>query len=114
MIVWGGASSVVGVTGGRCNQGTDSWAATTTTTAPAGRELHTAIWTGNEMIIWGGTFSDGGGNHYLNTGGRYCAQRPPTPTPSSTPTSTPTPRASPTATPTATPTPTPSSTPTTL
>ena len=37
------------------------------TNAPAGRCAHTAVWTGSEMIVWGG--------HelacYLNTGGRY-------------------------------------------
>jgi hypothetical protein len=35
------------------------------------------VWTGSEMIVWGGT--DGGS--YLNTGGRYCAQPPPCPAP---------------------------------
>jgi hypothetical protein len=47
---------------------TESWTATTTANAPTGRWFHTAIWTGNEMIVWGG----GGhtGNHF-NTGGRY-------------------------------------------
>ena len=35
--------------------------------APSGREFHTAVWTGSEMIVWGG-YSSG---HYLNTGGRY-------------------------------------------
>jgi hypothetical protein len=39
------------------------------TEAPDNRERHTAVWTGSEMIIWGG---DNGG--FLNTGGRYCAQ----------------------------------------
>src|SRR5438128_8005431 len=44
----------------------DSWTATSTTSAPAGRYLHTAEWTGSEMIVWGGyNGSD------LNTGGRY-------------------------------------------
>src|ERR1700690_1790219 len=33
----------------------------------AGRSLHTAVWTGNEMIVWGG---DGPGV-YLNDGARY-------------------------------------------
>src|SRR5437773_4481548 len=44
----------------------DTWTATSTTSAPAGRYLHTAVWTGSEMIVWGGyNGSD------LNTGGRY-------------------------------------------
>ena len=42
----------------------DSWTATSTTNAPTGRYLHTAVWTGSEMIVWGGCC-------YLNTGGRY-------------------------------------------
>jgi N-acetylneuraminic acid mutarotase len=45
----------------------DSWTATTTTNAPTARSGHTAVWTGSEMIVWGG--SDG--VNYFNTGGRY-------------------------------------------
>ena len=41
-------------TGGRYNPGTDSWTATSTTNAPAARYVHTAVWTGSEMIVWGG------------------------------------------------------------
>ena len=44
----------------------DSWAATSTTNAPAARSSHTAVWTGSEMIVWGGY-----GGSYFNTGGRY-------------------------------------------
>ena len=50
-------------------QCTDQWGATSTTNAPEARLFHTAVWTGSEMIVWGGTpdnsFTD------LNTGGRY-------------------------------------------
>jgi N-acetylneuraminic acid mutarotase len=45
----------------------DSWTATSTTNAPTARELHTAVWTGSEMIVWGGNRSSG----VFNTGGRY-------------------------------------------
>src|SRR5438132_4632562 len=45
----------------------DTWTATSTTSAPAGRYLHTAVWTGTEMIVWGGF----NGSSFLNTGGRY-------------------------------------------
>ena len=41
-------------TGGRYNPSTDSWTATSTTGAPAARTYHTAVWTGSEMIVWGG------------------------------------------------------------
>ena len=34
--------------------------------APAARSQHTAIWTGTEMIVWGGS-----GNGPSNDGGRY-------------------------------------------
>src|SRR5437899_6290546 len=32
----------------------DTWTATSTTNAPAARDTHTAVWTGSEMIVWGG------------------------------------------------------------
>ena len=34
---------------------------------PTARVYHTAVWTGSEMIVWGGD----DGTHVLNTGGRY-------------------------------------------
>jgi uncharacterized delta-60 repeat protein len=113
MIVWGGLPQFFN-TGGRYNLGTDSWTATSTTNAPSGREYQTVVWTGGEMIVWGGDNSTG----ILNTGGRYCAQQPPTPTATPTPspapttssTNTPTPIASATATGTIAPSPTPSPT----
>jgi len=42
----------------------DTWTATAITNAPTAREGHTAVWTGAEMIVWGGF-------NVLNTGGRY-------------------------------------------
>ena len=76
MIVWGGIvpfnfdPAVYANTGGKYDPSTDNWTATTTIQAPTGREFPTAVWTGNEMIVWGG-FSDDGSFNYLNTGGRY-------------------------------------------
>ena len=52
MIIWGGFNTEN--TGGRYNPDTDSWTTTSTVNAPDGRYGHTAVWTGNEMIIWGG------------------------------------------------------------
>src|SRR4030095_10956996 len=65
MIVWGGqdANFVFLNTGGRYNPLTNSWTATSTTNAPPTRTGHTAVWTGSEMIVYGG--------YYLTTGGRY-------------------------------------------
>ena len=54
-------------TGGRYNPITDSWIATSLVNAPTARGYHTAVWTGSEMIVWGGD----GESSYLNTGGRY-------------------------------------------
>jgi N-acetylneuraminic acid mutarotase len=98
MIVWGGAFFDFGnfawvpfSTGGRYNPSTDNWTPTNLTSAPDARYLHTAVWTGNEMIVWGGS-----GFGALNTGGIYCAQFGPTPTPSPTPSPRATPRPRPT------------------
>jgi N-acetylneuraminic acid mutarotase len=44
----------------------DNWTATSLINAPDARDYHTAVWTGSEMIIWGGWNGPG-----LNTGGRY-------------------------------------------
>src|SRR5207247_4901423 len=57
MIIWGGSSNSGSISlndGGRYNPGTNSWTATSTTNAPAAAKLQTAVWTGNEMIVWGG------------------------------------------------------------
>src|ERR1051326_4192751 len=74
MIVWGGFFHDVNTftdtyfnSGGKYNPATNSWTATSTTNAPSGRYGHTVVWTGSEMIVWGG----GDANNYLNTGGRY-------------------------------------------
>src|SRR5207237_1169305 len=45
----------------------DTWTATSLTNAPVARDYHTAIWTGSEMIVWGGF----NGSSVFNTGGRY-------------------------------------------
>ena len=45
----------------------DIWAATSTVNAPVARHAHTAVWTGSEMIVWGGEAVSG----YLNSGSRY-------------------------------------------
>ena len=70
MIVWGGYSheSAEGRsnTGGRYDPLADSWRATSTTSGcPSPREYHTAVWTGSEMVVWGGATPDGA------TGGCY-------------------------------------------
>jgi N-acetylneuraminic acid mutarotase len=69
MIVWGGQNNTSLNTGGRYNPATDGWTLTSMVNAPAARRAHTAVWTGSEMIVWGGA-----GDNYpflLNTGSRY-------------------------------------------
>src|SRR5260370_910507 len=39
-------------------QCTDQWGVTSTTNAPTARDRHTAVWTGSEMIVWGGSVYD--------------------------------------------------------
>jgi len=71
MIVWGGCAGhpcdMPLNTGGRYNPSTDSWTATTTTNAPTGRSSHTAVWTGSDMIVWGGTEDTTGGRYNPST-----------------------------------------------
>jgi N-acetylneuraminic acid mutarotase len=45
----------------------DTWTPTSTANAPSARGYHTAVWTGVEMIVWGGY----DGTQPLNTGARY-------------------------------------------
>ena len=71
MIVWGGwYSNGIGYqivnTGGKYDPATDNWTPTALTNAPNGRRWHSAVWTGSEMIVWGGEVSGP-----VNTGGRY-------------------------------------------
>lgn len=71
MIVWGGEISVSGTltnAGGRYNPMADSWESLTLADAPVERMFHTAVWTGSEMIVWGGFFDS---STLLNSGGRY-------------------------------------------
>jgi N-acetylneuraminic acid mutarotase len=72
MIVWGGDLTQLPFqtqSGGRYDPALDQWSETSIVEAPAPRDFHTAVWTGSEMIVWGG-------NGSFNTGGRYCAMAP--------------------------------------
>src|SRR4029078_3475760 len=58
MIVWGGQGGDVttSASGGRDNPATSSWSPTRLDgTTPDGRYGHSAVWTGTEMIVWGGS-----------------------------------------------------------
>jgi N-acetylneuraminic acid mutarotase len=74
MVIWGGDLYIEGPsfpgTGGRYDPVIDTWAPTSTTGAPVFRLNHTAVWTGNKMVVWGGrTYDPFAGD--LNTGGLY-------------------------------------------
>jgi len=77
MILWGGRTNNVDYTvttlndGGRYHPNTDSWSPISATAAPSARYDHTAVWTGKEMIIWGGSRVVLGNGFYMNDGGRY-------------------------------------------
>jgi hypothetical protein len=70
MIVWGGDTEVsLANDGGRYNPATNSWVPTYAgPDVPDPRWFHTAVWTGSEMIVWGGDDEQGYG---MNSGGRY-------------------------------------------
>ena len=51
-------------TEGTCTD--DNWTATSTTNAPQARNSQAAVWTGSEMIVWGGIAPP-----YLQSGGKY-------------------------------------------
>jgi N-acetylneuraminic acid mutarotase len=73
MLVWGGDRSAspyetqLVATGGAYDPVGDRWRALSEVDAPVAREFHTAVWTGSELIVWGG--SDG--RQFLSDGGRY-------------------------------------------
>jgi len=72
MIVWGGTSITTSGalnTGGRYDPSTDTWSPTALLNAPTTRSNHTAVWTGSQMVVWGGATS--GGSTSVNTGASY-------------------------------------------
>lgn len=78
MIVWGGYSSATSPTnplnfqalntGAAYDPFTRTWRAISTVNAPSARGLHTAVWTGSRMIVWGG---DNGRDTDIGGGGIY-------------------------------------------
>jgi hypothetical protein len=70
MVLWGGAGPPghgIFSDGGRYNPATNAWAPVSTANAPGRRFDHTAVWTGTEMLVWGGS----GDISLLSDGGRY-------------------------------------------
>jgi hypothetical protein len=61
MVVWGGETGLGGLIaytndGGQYDPAANVWTPTTTFEAPSARSSHTAVWTGNQMLVWGGFF----------------------------------------------------------
>jgi hypothetical protein len=70
MIIWGGRpadGSTSFNTGAMYNPANNTWTPVSNTNAPSARSGHSAIWTGTEMIVWGG----GNLGTVTNTGARY-------------------------------------------
>jgi hypothetical protein len=65
MVIWGGLGSLN--TGGRYDPVANAWTPTSVVEAPEGRSNHTAVATGDSMIVWGG-FDD---TSEVNSGGIY-------------------------------------------
>jgi N-acetylneuraminic acid mutarotase len=69
MVLWGGATGAIYYNdGGRYNPAANTWTSIlgTLSNTPAGRRIHSGVWTGSELIVWGGW--NGGP---LSSGGRY-------------------------------------------
>ena len=71
LLIWGGAYWLNDYNvrsygnGGAYSPSSDSWSPLSSASAPAARRAHSAVWTGSEMIVWGGinenwqVFNDG-------------------------------------------------------
>ena len=74
MIVWGGSDGAsVLPDGARYDPLTDAWSPMAQTAQQHGRREHTAVWTGSEMIVWGGagTGDGAGAGGVMPSGGRF-------------------------------------------
>jgi hypothetical protein len=74
LVVWGGGAPTARTptnTGGRYAPATDRWSPTATTNAPSARQVPAGVWTGTEMLVWGGQLFDGSRYVRFNDGARY-------------------------------------------
>jgi hypothetical protein len=73
MIIWGGQGTTPNAPigdGGRYSTADSAWVPVPATGAPSPRRHHTAVWTGTEMIVWGGDDMPER-YHQLGDGARY-------------------------------------------
>lgn len=62
VLIWGGSGTggaALGDGAAYDPSGVGAWTAITMTAAPTARTAHTAVWTGTEMIVWGGSSAAG-------------------------------------------------------
>lgn len=77
MVVWGGFSIDDQNTftyladGGVYDPKTEEWKWISSTGAPAARSDHTAVWTGQKMLVWGGKVSSSTSETFFDDGGTY-------------------------------------------
>ncbi|WP_395736574.1 kelch repeat-containing protein [Prosthecobacter sp.] len=84
LIVWGGTAGSFSAPangidftyndGARYTPATGVWTPLPAANAPSGRFGHSAVWTGTEMIVWGGMYGNAPIMTTLNTGARYNPQ----------------------------------------
>lgn len=75
MLVWGGRSGDFApnypLAGARYDPVADSWLPMTPLNAPLGRTGQAAVWSGSEMVVWGGVRTVLPDDFFLGHGGRY-------------------------------------------
>lgn len=75
LIVWGGWTggpyeNTGGIWNPKAGAANNGWTAITMQNAPAARSFHTGVWTGHELLVWGGCGEDGC-NKFFGDGGRF-------------------------------------------
>ena len=72
MVIWGGASRKSSFADGASYDPVlDRWTALPASGAPTSRWTHTASWTGQAMVVWGGTHEDGAEVGFLASGAAF-------------------------------------------
>ncbi len=74
MLVWGGSNNgttTPSANGSIYRPASNDWTPVATAGGPQGRWRHKAVWTGTEMIVWGGSTSNVDTYVYTATGSRY-------------------------------------------
>jgi hypothetical protein len=72
MLVWGGWDTRAAFGDGAAySPAADAWEPTAAADAPSPGLGHAAVWTGAEMLVWGGLGGDGPLGRVLADGGRY-------------------------------------------